>query len=176
MKVIVGLGNPGSKYEKTRHNIGFIFCDMLAQELNLEYRKKFSALVAETNLGGEKVLVVKPQTFMNLSGQTVHEIQSFYKLKAQDFLVIQDDLDLKFGKIRIKQKSRSGGHNGIKDIINQLKTEEVLRIKFGILNEYKNNVRDFVLDDFSKAEQKEIENKYVQIEEIISKWVKTGKV
>lgn len=166
MKLIVGLGNPGKKYELTRHNIGFIYLDKFSQKFNISYKEKFEGLIGETNINGEKVLIVKPQTFMNLSGTTVFKIINFYNLDLEDMLIIYDDLDLNFGTIKLKINSSAGGHNGMKDIINKLKTQELLRIKFGILNEFKKDTKDFVLSNFSKNEQKEIDLKYQIIENI----------
>ena len=133
MKLIVGLGNPGNKYEKTRHNIGFEVISKLQEELNIVGEKdKFQGLLSEKNIDGEKVLFLKPQTFMNLSGNSIIEVINFYKLNPKtDLVVIYDDMDLPVGKLRVKEKGSSGGHNGIKSIISHL-GDEFLRIKCGI--------------------------------------------
>ena len=122
MKVVIGLGNPGKKYEKTRHNIGFIVVDSLRKKFNLtDEREKFQALISEKNIDGEKVIFFKPQTFMNLSGNALIEIVNFYKLDPKkDIIVVYDDMSLDFGDIRIREKGSSGGHNGIKSIIHSL--------------------------------------------------------
>ena len=157
MKVVIGLGNPGKKYEKTRHNIGFIAVDSLRKKLNVsDEREKFQALVSEKNIDGEKVIFFKPQTFMNLSGNSVIEIVNFYKLDPKkDIIVIYDDMDLSFGDIRIREKGSSGGHNGIKSIISHI-GEEFIRIKCGIGAKEKDAV-EHVLGEFSQTEQKDLE-------------------
>jgi len=157
MKVVIGLGNPGKKYEKTRHNIGFIIVDSLRKKLNInDEREKFQALVSEKNIDGEKVIFLKPQTFMNLSGNSVIEIVNFYKLDPKkDIIVIYDDMDLSFGDIRIREKGSSGGHNGIKSIISHI-GEEFIRIKCGIGAKEKDAV-EHVLGEFNQTEQKDLD-------------------
>lgn len=132
MKLIVGLGNPGGQYAETRHNVGFLLLDCLAEGLKLDFRPKFQGLVAETRIGEEKVFLLKPQTFMNLSGRSVREIAQFYKIAPQDVLVIYDDMDLNTGRLRIRSSGSAGGHNGIKSIIGELGTESFWRLKVGI--------------------------------------------
>ena len=157
MKVVIGLGNPGKKYEKTRHNIGFIAVDNLRKKMNIsDEREKFQALVSEKNIDGEKVIFLKPQTFMNLSGNSVREIVNFYKLDPKkDIIVIYDDMDLSFGDIRIREKGSSGGHNGIKSIISHI-GEEFIRIKCGIGAKEKDAV-EHVLGEFNQTEQKDLD-------------------
>ena len=157
MKVVIGLGNPGKKYEKTRHNIGFIAIDNLRKKINVnDEREKFQALVSEKNIDGEKVIFLKPQTFMNLSGNSVIEIVNFYKLDPKkDIIVIYDDMDLSFGDIRIREKGSSGGHNGIKSIISHI-GEEFIRIKCGIGAKEKDAV-EHVLGEFNQTEQKDLD-------------------
>ena len=157
MKVVIGLGNPGKKYEKTRHNIGFIAIDNLRKKMNIsDEREKFQALVSEKNIDGEKVIFLKPQTFMNLSGNSVIEIVNFYKLDPKkDIIVIYDDMDLSFGDIRIREKGSSGGHNGIKSIISHI-GEEFIRIKCGIGAKEKDAV-EHVLGEFNQTEQKDLD-------------------
>ena len=157
MKVVIGLGNPGKKYEKTRHNIGFIAVDNLRKKMNIsDEREKFRALVSEKNIDGEKVIFLKPQTFMNLSGNSVIEIVNFYKLDPKkDIIVIYDDMDLSFGDIRIREKGSSGGHNGIKSIISHI-GEEFIRIKCGIGAKEKDAV-EHVLGEFNQTEQKDLD-------------------
>ena len=157
MKVVIGLGNPGKKYEKTRHNIGFIAIDNLRKKMNIsDEREKFQALISEKNIDGEKVIFLKPQTFMNLSGNSVIEIVNFYKLDPKkDIIVIYDDMDLSFGDIRIREKGSSGGHNGIKSIISHI-GEEFIRIKCGIGAKEKDAV-EHVLGEFNQTEQKDLE-------------------
>jgi len=157
MKVVIGLGNPGKKYEKTRHNMGFLVVDSLRKKFNLsDEREKFHAFVSEKNIDGEKVIFFKPQTFMNLSGNAVIEIINFYKLDPKkDIIVIYDDMDLPFGDIRIREKGSSGGHNGIKSIISHI-GEEFIRIKCGIGAKEKDAV-EHVLGEFNQTEQKNLD-------------------
>ena len=156
MKLIIGLGNPGKKYEFTRHNIGFLIVDEIVKENNFHYKEKFDGLYCEELIKNEKVIFLKPQTYMNLSGISVKKIMDFYKIKKEDILVIHDDLDLMFGKYKLKKNSSSGGHNGIKDIINHLNSKDFLRLKIGILNENKKETKEFVLNNFSKKEQEDL--------------------
>lgn len=153
MKLVVGLGNPGDKYAKTRHNIGFEVIKKLQKDLNIIGEKdKFQGLLSEKNIDGEKVLFLKPQTFMNLSGNSIAAVVNFYKIDAKsDMIVIYDDMDLPVGKLRVKEKGSSGGHNGIKSIISHL-GDEFLRIKCGI-GKSKDDTIDFVLGQFDKSEQ-----------------------
>lgn len=153
MKMIVGLGNPGKEYELTRHNIGFMIIDEYAKKYHVSsFKTKYNGLFAKIYRNGEYYILLKPLSFMNLSGTVISKFASFYKIKPQDILVIHDDLDLPVGKIRIKSKGSSGGHNGIKSIIEYLNTEEFPRFKIGI-NKNKNiDTKDYVLGKFSKEE------------------------
>lgn len=135
MKLIVGLGNPGKKYKATRHNIGFIFIDALQAGWNFpvfEFQKKFNAELSRENFQQEDIILVKPQTFMNLSGESVKKILDFYKMIPKDILVIHDDLDIAMGNFKIATNSSSAGHNGVQNIIDQLGTQEFRRIRVGI--------------------------------------------
>ncbi len=157
MKLIVGLGNPGMKYHQTRHNIGFDVIDYLAEELNItNFRNKFNGDLGETTIDGEKVLLLKPMTFMNLSGDSIREAVRFYKINpSEDLIVVYDDMDITLGKLKIKLKGSAGGHNGIKSIISHL-GEEFIRIKCGIGKPKRTEeVINFVLDTFSKKERSE---------------------
>lgn len=130
--LIVGLGNPGQKYEHTRHNMGFLAVDLLAEQLNVKLNKvKFKSAYNIVRFGGQKCLVMKPQTYMNLSGEAVHEAAQFYKIPADHVLVIYDDVSLPVGKLRVRPTGSAGGHNGIKNIIAHLGTQEFPRIKIG---------------------------------------------
>jgi len=191
MKLIIGLGNPGDEYKKTRHNVGFMVVDALAESLELDWKinKKFKAEIAQ----GNDSIIAKPQTYMNLSGQTVQAILSYYKLLPKKFgliqkkgsdlseilTVIHDDLDIVFGKYKIAKNSRSAGHNGVQSIINQLKTKNFQRIRIGIRNEmldkmkedlpaetYRAKAGQFVLQKFNNKEEKNIKS---LISEIINK-------
>lgn len=134
VKMIVGLGNPGSKYHETRHNVGFMLVDMLAKRENVSFThdKIFQADIASTFIDGQKIYLVKPTTFMNESGKAVHALLAYYGLDERDLLVVYDDLDMVVGKIRFRQKGSAGGHNGIKSLIAHLKTQEFDHIKIGI--------------------------------------------
>lgn len=158
MKLIVGLGNPGEEYEKTRHNIGFCVIDKYLEKNNLKTDKnKFNGLFTKTKINNEEVIFLKPQKYMNLSGEVVKPIMDFYKIKSSDILVIHDDLDLPVGKIKLKQNSSSGGHNGIKDIERNIGTKEYKRLKIGISNNKLSDTKDYVLGKFSKEELKIID-------------------
>ena len=131
--LLVGLGNPGSKYESTRHNMGFLAVDKLAELEHFKFNKlRFKAWTATATLGGEKVLVMKPQTYMNLSGEAVGEAARFYKIPPEHVLVISDDISLPLGKLRIRASGSAGGHNGLKNIIQHLGSDQFPRIKVGV--------------------------------------------
>jgi PTH1 family peptidyl-tRNA hydrolase len=155
VKVIIGLGNPGKKYEDTRHNVGFITIDKISDKWGIPVQQsKFRAIVGEGRIETEKVLLVKPQTYMNLSGESVAEIIKFYKLTPDDLLVIYDDLDLPTGQLRLRIKGSAGGHNGIKSLIQHLGTQEFNRIKVGIGRPQPGrSVSEYVLQDFPAAER-----------------------
>ena len=159
MFVIVGLGNPGKKYENTRHNAGFLMIDALADKYGIRIsEKKHKALCGTGVIEGVKVLLVKPETYMNLSGESVGEIMSFYKLDPEeDLLVIYDDISLAPGNIRIRKKGSAGGHNGIKSLIAHTGTQNFVRIKVGVGEKPKEwDLADYVLGHFSEADQKEL--------------------
>lgn len=149
MKLVIGLGNPGKEYDNTRHNIGFMILDYYLG--NVKYKEKFNGLYYEKDIG-EKVIFLKPQTFMNNSGICVKKFIDYYKISLDSILVIHDDLDLEIGKIRYKFNSSSGGHNGIKSIINMIGSKDFFRLKIGISNVDKNQIIDYVLGKFSKSE------------------------
>ncbi len=160
MKLIVGLGNYGKEYEETRHNVGFMVVDKLADKLKIyDFKEKFSGLVGEGNYKGEKVILLKPQTYMNLSGNSIIQVVNFYKLDVEeDIIVIYDDMALPLGKLRIREKGSAGGHNGIKSIISHM-GEKFLRIKFGIgqsESQDKEKIVNFVIGRFTKEEKEEI--------------------
>lgn len=150
MKVIVGLGNPEKKYELTRHNVGFIILDMYLDYPQFSEKKNY--LYYEKIINGEKVLFVKPLTYMNNSGIAVSEIIKFYKISTDNILVIQDDISLPLGKNRIKYDSTDGGHNGIKSIISHLGTKKIYRLKVGLENSNNIDTVSFVLGKLSKEE------------------------
>ena len=131
--MIVGLGNPGSEYEATRHNAGFIVVDMLAEKLGCGLTKlKFKSLYGTADIGGKKCLILKPQTFMNNSGEAVRDAAAFYKIPAENIIVVSDDISLDVGRLRIRRKGSDGGHNGLKSIIYLLNSDNFARIKVGV--------------------------------------------
>ena len=133
MKVIVGLGNPGNEYNQTRHNVGFMLIDALAEHLKITiWKDKFSAKIAEGRIGSEKILLVKPQTFMNLSGNAVQPLLNWYKLGLEDLVVAHDDMDIEVGTMRIRRKGSSGGHRGIESILVNIGDENFARIRIGV--------------------------------------------
>ena len=161
MKMIVGLGNPGKEYENTRHNAGFMIVDEYARKNDItNFKKKFNGLYAIFNHNGENYLLVKPLSYMNLSGTVVKRFASFYKIKPEDILVVHDDLDLPVGKIKIKFKGSSGGHNGIKNIIDNLKTEIFPHFKIGIGKNDKIPYNNYVVGKFSKDDLDKISKIY----------------
>ncbi|TDX51264.1 aminoacyl-tRNA hydrolase [Orenia marismortui] len=157
MKLIVGLGNPGAKYNLTRHNAGFMVIDSLAKEyvVNVNSKEK-QALVAKLHIGREKVILAKPQTFMNNSGQSVRALADYYNIDAQDIMVIYDDLDLEVGRIRVRPKGGHGGHNGIRSIIDHLGQKNFARLRVGIGRPEYGTVTDYVLGKFSREESKKV--------------------
>jgi len=173
MKLIVGLGNPGRQYKKTRHNIGFMVLDALVNKENLEFNKKekFKGEICHTTIRGQDVMLLKPLTYMNNSGEAVQLIKQFYQINDEDILVIHDDLDLPTGKIRVRQKGSSGGHKGIKSIIDHLKSESFHRIRIGIGKSDIIPVIDYVLENFSKDQLDEISNAINTSIDIIYDWL-----
>ncbi len=157
MKLIVGLGNPGNEYDNTRHNVGFMVIDKYAKQYNItDFKTKFNGLYAKVYRNGEYFILLKPLSFMNLSGTVVKKYADFYKIKPADIFVIHDDLDLPVGKIKIKSKGSSGGHNGIKNIIMNLNTEEFPHFKIGIDKDSKILFKDYVIGKFKKNELEKI--------------------
>ncbi|HHZ02160.1 MAG TPA: aminoacyl-tRNA hydrolase [Tissierellia bacterium] len=157
MYLIVGLGNPGKEYAGTRHNAGYEVVELLAERLNVKLNKlKFNSVYGETFINGEKVLLVKPVTYMNRSGIAVSEIMNFYKIPIDKLIVIYDDIDIPLGTLRIRQKGSSGTHNGMKSIIKSIGSEEFPRIRVGIGRNDNMDLADYVLQKFSSSERDEI--------------------
>lgn len=153
MKLIVGLGNPGKKYEHTRHNMGFDVIDLFSELAQIDIDKEsFKGLVGRGKVFDEDVFLLKPQTFMNLSGESVREIVSYFKIKIEDIIVIYDDMALTPGRIRLRPSGSSGGHNGIQNIIDNLGTQDIKRIRVGIGEPTYNSI-DYVLSKPSKEER-----------------------
>lgn len=163
MKIIVGLGNPDDKYKNTYHNLGFMSVEKTAEKLSATFSAtKFRALIAETKVGGEKIILAKPLTYMNLSGESVREIMAFYKADLNDLLVIYDDFDIPAGTVRIREKGSAGTHNGMRNIISLLGSGEFARVRVGFKTEDAQNIPliDFVLSGI-KTKDKEIFDKAV---------------
>lgn len=171
MFVIAGLGNPGSRYEKTRHNVGFQVIDRLAEKYGIEInQKKHRALCGTGSVEGHRVLLIKPQTYMNLSGESVREVMDFYKVDPEEeFLVIYDDISLDPGQLRIRKKGSAGGHNGIRNIIQHLGTQVFLRIKVGVGGKPDGyDLADYVLGHFEKETEKKMQEAYDRAVQAVS--------
>ena len=172
MKLIVGLGNPGKKYEHTRHNMGFDTLDLLADMAQIDVDKEsFKGLLGRGKIFDEDVLLLKPQTYMNLSGESVVQVINYFKIKLNDVLIIYDDMSLEPGKIRLRASGSSGGHNGIKNIIELLGTEDIKRIRIGI-GESTYDAIDYVLGKPSKDDLALIEESQKQAVEAIKTYLK----
>lgn len=176
MYIIAGLGNPGRKYENTRHNIGFIALDLLAERNDIKINKlKHKALVGEGRISGQKVLLVKPQTYMNLSGQSLREVMAYYKEDIEHLIVIYDDIDIPEGTIRIRKKGSAGTHNGMRSIVYDLASDQFPRIRIGMGAERKSDLKDFVLGGFSKEEkgllEQAVEKAALAAERIVEKGI-----
>ena len=159
MYLIAGLGNPTKTYEGTRHNVGFDMIDVLGNKFGIDVTtKKHKALVGRGIIEGMRVILAKPQTYMNLSGESIREIADFYKIEPENIIIIYDDISLDVGRLRIRKKGSAGGHNGIKNIIAHLGTQEFPRIKVGIGEKPEGwDLADYVLSKYSKEEQKALD-------------------
>ena len=169
--LVAGLGNPGDKYKNTRHNVGFMAIDALCQKLNInDFKLKCRALITEGRIDDKRIIFAKPQTFMNLSGESIYKIMSYYKIPKENFIVIYDDVALPVGKIRIRDKGSDGGHNGVYDIIKNLNSEDFARIRIGVNKkptpDY--NLADWVLGEIPKSDLKLISERFDDLDEIIS--------
>lgn len=172
MKMIVGLGNPGKKYENTKHNVGFMVVDQLAKEHGAVFKKNtFEAEVADYFFNGEKILLVKPLTFMNESGRAVGPLMTYFGIYLEELVVIADDLDMELGKLRLRQKGSAGGHNGLKSIISHIGTQEFNRIKIGIGRPNGKTVVNHVLSTFGKEEMPVIANSVARATEAVDDYV-----
>ena len=169
MKLIVGLGNPGKEYENTRHNIGFIFIDDFATKNKVSIDKeKFNGLYTQATINNQKVILLKPLSYMNLSGEVVKKYVDYFKIDIDNILIINDDLDMIFGKIRLRPDGSSGGHNGLKNISFHLGTEKFKRLKIGISNNKEIDTKDYVLGKFNKEEKETINNLKETIGELLN--------
>lgn len=172
MKLIAGLGNPGKKYDRTKHNTGFMTIDHYLQKNKLKLsQNKFDGLYTKEKINGEDVIILEPQTYMNESGRSISQVANFYKIDPQDILVIQDDMDMPIGKIRIRKDGKSGGHNGIKSIIRDLGTQKFNRLKIGIRHPEKTSVVSWVLTPFNQDQQELMDNAFETSSEIIDEFI-----
>lgn len=171
MKLVVGLGNPDSKYENTRHNIGFMLLDYIFLKDSFVLNNKMNAMEFITYINGEKVVVIKPTTYMNLSGDAVFKYLNFYKLNVEDMIVIQDDLDMPLGNIKLLFNRGDGGHNGIKDIVLKTGSRNFLRVKIGIGKSNLIDTKDYVLGKFSYDDNNIINNIFNNLGNIINDFV-----
>lgn len=176
MYIIVGLGNPGKKYEHTRHNAGFEVIDILADRMGINVEEsKHKGLLGRGMLEGQKVVLVKPQTFMNLSGECVREVADFYKAAEDEIIVIYDDISLDPGQLRIRAKGSAGGHNGIKNIIAQLGTQVFPRVKVGVGEKPRMmDLADYVLSRFSKEDQGKMDDAFKEAADAVAMMVSQG--
>lgn len=176
MYIIVGLGNPTKEYDKTRHNVGFSVIDVLADRIGIDVtEKKHRAICGKGILEGQKVILAKPQTFMNLSGESVRAMADFYKAALDEVIIIYDDISLEPGQLRIRSKGSAGGHNGIKNIIAHLGTQEFPRIKIGVGEKPRNmDLADYVLSRFSKGEQELMDDAFREAADAVAMMVAEG--
>ena len=175
MKIIVGLGNPGEKYLKTRHNLGFMVVDRLARRLEMECtQKKFQSLFCKKSVDQEEIVLLKPQTFMNLSGVAVKEAVDMYKCSLQGLMVICDDLDMPPGKIRIRRSGGCGGHRGLASIAGRLGSTDFSRLRIGIGRPVDGDPSDYVLSPFSKEEERVKEEAIEKACQALKTWMFEG--
>lgn len=176
MYIIAGLGNPTKEYDKTRHNVGFSVIDVLADKYGIGVtEKKHKALYGKGVIEGQKVILAKPQTFMNLSGESIRAIVDFYKVSPEDMIVIYDDISLEPGQLRIRLKGSAGGHNGIKNIIAHLGTQEFARIKIGVGDKPRGmDLASYVLSRFSKGEQERMDEAFRDAADAVAMMITDG--
>lgn len=173
-RIIVGLGNPGRQYAQTRHNFGFFVVDELAQRTNApSSRKRMNAEVSETRYDGDRLVLVMPQTFMNASGVAVREIMRWYKVAPEDVLIIVDDLDLRYGQIRLRARGGAGGHNGLKSIFQEIGTQEIPRLRIGIGRSGRHAV-GHVLSKFTEEERETLPGLISEAADAAETWLREG--
>lgn len=171
MKLVVGLGNPDKQYDNTRHNVGFMLLDYIFDNASFIINKKMNAMEYITNIYGEKVVIIKPMTYMNLSGDAVIKYVNFYKIDISDILVIQDDLDMPLERVKLIFNHGDGGHNGIKDIIVKLGSKSFLRVKIGIGKSDVIDTKDYVLGKFKNEDKENLESVFFKLRDIINDYV-----
>lgn len=175
MKIVIGLGNPGTKYTKTRHNVGFMVIDRFLKGCNVSFTKKYhDSIINKCLFEGEEILFVKPQLFMNLSGVPTKKIVEKHGCDLNEILVILDDINLPLGSIRIREKGSCGGHNGLKSISDHLKTTHFPRLRIGIGNSLSEDTKDFVLARFTREENDSIQDALDKACKAINYWITTG--
>ncbi|MBI5651946.1 MAG: aminoacyl-tRNA hydrolase [Chloroflexi bacterium] len=175
MKLIAGLGNPGARYARSRHNVGFLIVERFARTHHFDFaRKRFNAEIAEGALGETRVMIAKPQTFMNLSGDAVGKLFAFYKIAPHDLLVVYDDLDLPLGKLRMRSRGSAGGHHGMESIIGRIGTSDFPRLRVGIGRPHPNADIDHVLGDFDRDERVLMDETFARAVDAIEVWLADG--
>ncbi len=177
MKLIVGLGNPGRKYSRHRHNLGFMIIDALAEDCDISIkRSKFDAKMGGGDMVGEKVVLAKPNIYMNRSGYSVVSLVQFYNVNKEDLIIVHDDIDLKFCQFRFVQDSGAGGHNGVQSIIDELGYKDFCRLRVGVGRPHNENIEpaDFVLQNFSEEEENVVQKTIIKSVEAIKHYVKMG--
>lgn len=174
MKLIVGLGNPGKDYENTRHNVGFSFVDSYLESKGIQdkWTSKFEGVYLQTNINGEKVIFLKPHTFMNLSGDCVRKAMDYFKIDVEDLLVVSDDLDLILGNFKLKAYGSCGGHNGLRDIENKIGTADYKRLKIGISKDNSLDTKDYVLGNLSKEEKETLKSLFKELHAVLDDYFK----
>ena len=173
MKLVIGLGNPGKDYENTRHNMGYMAVDSYCKEYGIEMHlePKFQGLMASINFNGNKAILLKPVTYMNLSGESVIKVMNFYKIDIDDILVISDDLDSPLGRIRVRSKGSAGGHNGHKNITSHIGSSDYKRVKIGIDRSDVIPVIDWVLKKYTKDELEQLTKVFLKTNELINEFI-----
>lgn len=175
IKLIVGLGNPGQRYAHSRHNVGFMIVERFAHAHDLRFaRKRFNAEIAEGEIGGTRVMIVKPQTYMNLSGEAIGKLFKFYKIEPHDLIVVYDDLDLPLGKTRMRAKGSAGGHHGMESIISHIGTSDFPRLRVGIGRPNPDADIDHVLGNFESDERKLMDETFANASDAIGVWLADG--
>lgn len=171
MKLVIGLGNPDKQYDNTRHNVGFMLLNYIFGEDKFTLNKKMNAMEYITNIDGEKVVIIKPMTYMNLSGDAVSKYTNFYKVNVNDIMVIQDDLDMPLGRVKLIFDRGDGGHNGIKDIILKLGRRDFLRVKIGIGKSDIIDTKDYVLGKFRSEDKEFLDKIFLRLRDIFSDYI-----
>lgn len=175
--LVAGLGNPGLQYENTRHNAGFLAADRIAKDNNFSFNKnKFEALLGECNIGNKRILIVKPQTYMNNSGRAVQKISAFYKIPDDRIIIMHDDVSLDVGKIRMRRKGSHGGQNGMRDIIELLGTDNIMRVKIGVGQKPnpQYDLASWVLGKFPKENEKELDTALEKVSKAVEEIITRG--